>query len=526
MLDRTWRTAAGESGSSQSPSKGFPQLKRLTEVYRLRRAVVAAVAGVAFVASLIATIAALSGHPEAGVDFDNANRIAAVSPTGFAWRDGIRVGQFVVERTRADAPGGWRVRTLDPGGPRVSEEAPVLEALRGSLPFALLGLAAGCLALGFVRLNRAWVLPSACLALLGASAPLFLANSSVTTPELAGAAIVPALAFAYGRRQSRLLAWAVALFSSLLVAVWAVVYTSGGPVDQLEEARRVVALAGTGLLMADRTMENSPTRFSPPQLLGMALAGLVIFAGLTMVYFASFPAPLIAIGVILALLALSPIRALLGHRLELALMADIRHQVAADVVDEERGRLARELHDQPLQELAAVIRRLELVPEARSETPSLMAIAEQLRTVAVDLRPPMLDDIGLGAALDFLADEVSTPGVPVSVSVDDVTGLERASRPPESVEFALYRIVHEAITNALKHAHAHSVAIDGRIAPDAVDLTVSDDGIGLAGEASRHASSRGRLGLASMRRRAQGIGAELSIDGGRSGTRVAVSWRA
>ena len=526
MLDRMWPTPPAESGSSHRAGKGFPQLKRRSEVYRLRRAAVAAVAVGAFVAALIATTAALSGHPEAGVDFDSTNRVAAVSPTGFAWRDGIRVGQVVLERSRADAPGGWRVRTIGPAGELLSEEAPVLEALRGTLPFALMGLAAACLAIAFVRLNRAWVLPSSCLALVGASAPLFLANSSISAPEMAGAALVPVLVFASRRRQSRALAWAVSVSAAAVVAAWAVVYTTGGDADQLEQARRVVALGGTGLLIVDRTMQNGPIRLNSPLALGVTLAGLVITVGLGLVYFASFPAPLIAVGIVLALLLVSPIRALLGRRLELALMADLRHQVAADVVDEERGRLARELHDQPLQELAAVIRRLELVPEARAETPSLMAIAEQLRTVAVDLRPPMLDDIGLGAAIDFLADEVSTPGVPVSVDVGDETALERASRPPASVEFALYRIVHEAITNALKHAHANSVAVEGRIGRDAIDLTVTDDGVGLANEASRRASGRGRLGLASMRRRAQGIGAELSIDGSRSGTRVAISWRA
>ena len=515
-----------ESGSSHRGGKGFPQLKGSGEVYRLRRTALAAIAAASFLAAIVATTAAIEGHPDAGVVIDSSDRITGVSPTGFAWRDGIRVGQIVVAHSRSDAPDGWSVQTSGPGGDVLSKEAPVLEALRAMLPFALLGLAAGCLAIAFVRLNRAWILPSSSLALVGASAPLFLANSSICAPVLAGAALVPALGIAHARRRSRLLASAIAVGSTGLVAAWAISFASGGAVDQLEQARRVVALGGTGLLIVDRTMQNGPLRLSTPHLLGIVLAALVISVGIGLVYFLSFPAPLIAIGMVFALLVLSPIRALLGRRLELALMADLRHQVAADVVDEERGRLARELHDQPLQELAAVIRRLELVPEASAETPSLMAIAEQLRTVAVDLRPPMLDDIGLGAAIDFLADEVSTPGVPVSVSIDDTTGLERASRPPESVEFALYRIVHEAITNALKHAHAHSVTIKGRIGRDAIDLTVADDGVGLAGDAKRNASGRGRLGLTSMRRRAQGIGAEFSIDGGGSGTQVAVSWRA
>ena len=520
------RIAAAESGSSQRQGKGFPQLKRVGEAYRLRRAAVVAVAIGSFLAALVATTAAVGGHPEAGVDFDSTNRIAAVSPTGFAWRDGIRVGQVVVERSKADAPGGWRIRTLGSAGPVTSEEAPVLEALRGTVPFALFALAAACLALAFVRFNRAWVVPCSSLAFVGASAPLFLANYNLSATFLAASALVPAFGLAYARRRSPLLAASVVAAASVLVGAWAVGFATGGAVDQLEQARRVVALGGTGLLIVDRTMQNGPLRLSPPFAVGLLLAAIVISVGLGLVFFASFPAPATAIGIVLILLILPPIRALLGRRLELALIADLRHQVAADVVDEERGRLARELHDQPLQELAAVIRRLELVPEARSETPSLMAIAEQLRTVAVDLRPPMLDDIGLGAAIDFLADEVSTPGVPVLTSLTDTTALERSSRPAQSVEFALYRIAHEAITNALKHARAHSVVVEGRISREAIDLAVVDDGIGLATDDTRRAIGRGRLGLSSMRRRAQGIGAELSIEGSSSGPRVSVSWRA
>jgi two-component system NarL family sensor kinase len=138
----------------------------------------------------------------------------------------------------------------------------------------------------------------------------------------------------------------------------------------------------------------------------------------------------------------------------------------------------------------------------------------------------MLDDIGLGAALDFLADEASTPGIPLNVEIEDATSLERTSRPPAGVELALYRIVREAVANSNRHPGAKSITIGGRIALDAVDLVVADDGVGIRSEDARRASGRGRLGLASMRRRAQGIGAELTVGGGPAGTRVVVSWRA
>lgn len=519
-------TEPAESGSSQRRGKGFPQLKRPLGAYTLRRTALVGVALLGFVTSIAATNAAIEGHADAGVVIDSSGRIEAVSPTGFAWRDGIRPGQRVLSTTPGAAPEGWSVTTAGADGPITSRELPVLEALRATLPFALVGLGAGCLAIAFLRLNRAWVLPAASLALVGASVPMLLANQGLSWIILAAAALVPSVGLALRNRRSRAVASFIVLGAVGLVALWATAHLEGIDVERLEQARRTVALGATSLLMVDGAVRNRPSRLTTAQALGVLVAAVVVSIGLALLYFAALPAPLIAIAIVVALLALPPIRSVLGRRLELALMADLREHVAADVADEERGRLARELHDAPLQELSAVIRRLELVPGARSETSSLNAIADQLRSVAVNLRPPMLDDIGLGAAVDFLAEQVRTPGVPVFVELDDLTGLERSSRPPADVESAIYRIVREAMSNAISHARATKVTISGRITTIAVDLAVTDDGVGMGPEASRRASGRGRLGLASMRRRAQGIGAELSIDPANPGTRVSVAWRA
>jgi signal transduction histidine kinase len=72
---------------------------------------------------------------------------------------------------------------------------------------------------------------------------------------------------------------------------------------------------------------------------------------------------------------------------------------------------------------------------------------------------------------------------------------------------------------------AKHITIGGRISADSIDLLVVDDGLGMPDTAGPEAASRGRLGLASMRRRAKAIGAELAIEGTRAGTRVAVAWR-
>jgi signal transduction histidine kinase len=518
-----------ELGKTPTRRKGFPTLLSTQFGYRLRRTGLALAAGAAFATAIVATNAAIEGHADAGVLIDSSGVVESVSRTGFAWRDHIRPGQRVISTSRSDAAEGWSIVTQGPDGPIASREAPFVEALHGMLPVALLGLASGCLAVVFLRINRDWVLPATCLAYVVSSVPLFLANQPLSAPTLVLAAAFPGAWGIWRMRRRRLGAAALSMGGAALLIMWLVTYINGEAADSLDQVRRTVALGGTGLLMADRAMQDRNPRLraiTPLQAATIVGVGCFIAGGLALIYFTSVPAPLVAIAIVLGLLALAPLRSILGRRLELALLADLRAQVSADVVEEERGRLARELHDAPLQELAAVIRRLELVPGAGAETKSLMDIANELRSVAIDLRPPMLDDLGLGAALDYIAEQATSDEVEVSVALVDSTGLEPSKRAPSAVEFALYRIVREAVTNALKHAAASQVRIVGDISMESIKLVISDDGKGMSGEIHRRASGRGRLGLSSMRRRAQAIGAELSIEEAHPGTKVGIVWRA
>jgi Signal transduction histidine kinase len=483
----------------------------------------------AFGIAVTATTVAFEGHADAGVVVDSSGRVASVSTTGFAWRDGVRPGQLVLATSKADAVEGWSIETQGPDGPVISREKPIVEALRNALPFGLLGLACGCLGLVFLRGNRDWVLPATCLALVGSSVPLLLANDPLSAPTLFLAAFAPGSWASWRLRRQPLAAAIVAAGCGAVLVLWATAHFSGANDSAIDQVRRVVALGGTGLLMADRAVQSRALRLghiSPLQLVWILVAGAVVAIGLALIYFAIFPAPIVAVVVVLGLLVARPVRSMVGRRLEMALMADLRAYVAADVAEEERGRLARELHDAPLQELSAVIRRLELVPDARAETASLHAVADELRSLAIELRPPMLDDLGLGAALDFLAEQSTSGEVNVIPEIDDSTGLEPGSRPPPAVELAMYRIAREAVTNALHHAAATAVRISANIDKAAIDLRISDDGTGLSRDATRRASGRGRLGVSSMRRRAQAIGAELTIDGASPGTRISVTWRA
>jgi signal transduction histidine kinase len=239
----------------------------------------------------------------------------------------------------------------------------------------------------------------------------------------------------------------------------------------------------------------------------------------------SIPPVLVATALVAIVLLFPAARGFTARRLGDALVADLRQQAAADALEHERGRIAREIHDAPLQQLVGIIRRLEVKPEAQAEVSDLTAVAEQLRIVATDLRPPVLDDLGLGAALEFLAEETSSASLPVSAHVDDEGRDSFGRRPPPEVELAVFRIAQEAVGNAIAHAQASTIHITSEISPSAVELVVRDDGSGLRPEDGRLAARRGRLGLASIRRRAQGIDAELSIDGHVGGTTVRVVWR-
>jgi signal transduction histidine kinase len=359
--------------------------------------------------------------------------------------------------------------------------------------------------------------------------PLDIADHGFSTAVLAIAAVLPAGAAAWRLRRWPLLATGIITSTVLLVVGWDAYRMAGLPrVDDLEPARRMVAIGGTGLLIADRAVSaarqasfGTLTWRGATRWIGIPVMGV---GALAIVYFAT-PAPVaMAVGLV-ALLGMPPLWTFVRPRLEGVLMADLRELAAADAAEEERARIARELHDVTLQGLSAAIRRLELVPQARAETDSLRAIADELRAVTIELRPPMLDDLGLGATLDYVAEQATGSGVAVRTHVLDETGIVQGSRPPASVELALYRIAQEALANALRHARPSTITITARILKRSIELQIADDGVGLRPEDQRRAVREGRLGLASMRRRARGIGADLTLEGSPQGTKVTVTWQ-
>ena len=165
-------------------------------------------------------------------------------------------------------------------------------------------------------------------------------------------------------------------------------------------------------------------------------------------------------------------------------------------------------------------------PGTEAESDDLRALASHLRNVAIDLRPPVLDDLGLAAALEYLAEGATSPDCPVIAEIDDHCGLARAQRPPEDIELAMYRIATEAVGNAVSHSGASRIVVRAQVEPANVELDVVDDGAGLDPKVAREAVKQKHMGLSSMRRRAEAIDADLTIHANRAGTTVHVVWRA
>jgi signal transduction histidine kinase len=183
--------------------------------------------------------------------------------------------------------------------------------------------------------------------------------------------------------------------------------------------------------------------------------------------------------------------------------------------EQERGRWARELHDETLQNLAGL--RIALAGQLRKGDPDTLtevvreAVAQleseiaNLRSLITELRPAVLDDLGVQPAIEDLAERARQDGLDVEVTID--LGKGEANRHSIELETALYRITQEAITNARKHGSARRAVIEIQASDHRLYVTVRDDGNGF----DPHAITNG-FGLHSMRERAELLGGTLQIN--------------
>ena len=191
----------------------------------------------------------------------------------------------------------------------------------------------------------------------------------------------------------------------------------------------------------------------------------------------------------------------------------------------ERGRLSRELHDGISQMLVSIKLLLEsalaLKPVSADQNdasgpPIQNALAQTNRTLAEirqishDLRPAMLDDFGLGAALRQLALEFNEMGKTPHTNITVDAASSEAHPLPDAVNTALFRVAQEALTNIQRHAHASSARMTLACAPGQVILTITDDGIGF-GYGAVQSDPRQGIGLRNMRERVESLNGTFVI---------------
>ena len=183
-----------------------------------------------------------------------------------------------------------------------------------------------------------------------------------------------------------------------------------------------------------------------------------------------------------------------------------------ETLEQEIRRIAHALHDDSGQllvsvhlQLAQLARQLPAAAPTIQECQKVLDQAEQqLRHLSHELRPMVLDDLGWLAAIEFLADAVSRrTRIPVNVR-SSIT-----QRLPPPVETALYRVVQEALTNAVRHSKASHINIEIDEDLDALRCVISDDGVGFDAESCVR---RGGLGLRGMRERLGALGGSVHIE--------------
>ena len=290
--------------------------------------------------------------------------------------------------------------------------------------------------------------------------------------------------------------WLVAgALTGLAIAVGVPAYLETKP-DMAVVIVHTAAITSIGLVPALWTVYR---RSLPnPTHAGQVLVGLAPLAGAMVLVVPSAGLVVLVAGlVVIALVSRVALRPLA----QAASQAMTQRDFTLAAVEGERRRLAAEIHDGPLQSLLLLGQQLE-AEGYRDSAASARAIAVELRDVAGELRLPLLDDLGVGPALDWLADRARRlSGVTVSVECEGV------HRPPPEVELAAFRIAQEALANAIRHGES-PIVIRYRTTGQHVSLSVDDAGRGFQTESARGGGSHGLLNMA---QRAEQIGARLEL---------------
>ena len=189
-----------------------------------------------------------------------------------------------------------------------------------------------------------------------------------------------------------------------------------------------------------------------------------------------------------------------------------------EVQEEERRRLARELHDEIGQALTAIAINLQVLgrscgPESRPRIEDCLGVVrgaiEQVRGLALDLRPSLLDDLGLADALRWLVHRQAERAGLVGHLLDRTSG----ATPPPDLATACFRVAQEALTNVVRPARARNVWVELLRDEAEVQLVIRDDGVGFdPAEARRRAARGAHLGLVGIQERAEMLGGRVDVE--------------
>jgi signal transduction histidine kinase len=520
MLDRL--------GTTRSVDKGFAPSASLRYGVMLSRALAIGLPTGALLIGLGGLALGLGEPTLTGLSLESpGGHVISVDPTSLAWAAGIRSGQVVVSQADASDVGGWSVVTTSDGIEHGLSQAAAAADLRIGLLPAGAALLAGLLGLAAASRHRRRAESLGTVGLAVSGIPF-----AVTHDAVAGS-IVAAIAV-------------------LACAMWVVRWTSsqriGSFILAAALAVNVVCVIGR-LASLEATPQLDSLRFDATLVLAFAIVGIGL--GVTPRAFARRSAALRYVDVAAAVsatflavflqLTLSPpawapiaalVAAAIGYRgvrnqarrwIDRVVFAEERERAAIESAESERARLSRELHDDPLQALTGVILSLEHQPDTERERETLRAVAGQLRNIATALHPPVLDDLGLVPAVESLFAELGP--IPIEIDLTNSAGFGRSDRPPFEVELASYRIIAEAATNALRHSGCHHIVVKGSVSRAEVSIDVVDDGRGIQEREVEAALRDGHLGVASMRRRAEAIDAQLvHLSGPGTGTTVRLRW--
>jgi signal transduction histidine kinase len=190
------------------------------------------------------------------------------------------------------------------------------------------------------------------------------------------------------------------------------------------------------------------------------------------------------------------------------------------IQEEERRRIARELHDETSQTLASITANLEaatnMLPAGADKTKAILKKAQTLSVSVLDevdkfiyeLRPTLLDDLGLVAAIRWLAESnLEAAGVAVNFKT-----IGRERRLPSQLETTLFRVIQEVVSNIARHAHARNTMITLHFKKGIIGVSIKDDGRGFNVEEAITSKERPRgLGLLGMKERVEIFNGTLNI---------------